>query len=245
MSAARPLAGRTVVVTRASDQAGPLVALLEAQGASVLEVPTIELAEPADNGAALREAAARSGAFDWVVVTSPNGAERLAASLPAPRPALRLAVVGPGTAAAASRLGLPPALVPQRFVAEGLLEAFPPGPGRVLVAQAEGARPVLVEGLRARGWQVEAVAAYRTVPAHPSRAVVDAAGAADAITFTSGSTVTGYLAAAGLVAVPAVVVCIGPVTAEVATAAGLQVSRVAAEHTLAGLVAAVVHALAD
>jgi uroporphyrinogen-III synthase len=134
--------------------------------------------------------------------------------------------------------------VPDRFVAEGLLAVFPPGPGRVLLPQAEAARPVLADGLVAAGWTVDAVVAYRTVPAEAAPALVERARGADAITFTSGSTVSGYLAAAGPGAVPAVVACIGPVTADAATAAGIPVTAVAAEHTIEGLVAALETALA-
>jgi uroporphyrinogen-III synthase len=136
--------------------------------------------------------------------------------------------------------------VPDRFVAEGLLEAFPAPPldppGRVLVAQAEGARPVLVEGLRARGWEVGAVVAYRTVTVEAPSELVTAAGAADAVAFTSGSTVAGFVEAVGLDASPAVV-AIGPVTADVARSFGLHVAAVADPHTLEGLVAAIVRAL--
>jgi uroporphyrinogen-III synthase len=82
------------------------------------------------------------------------------------------------------------------------------------------------------------------VPARPAPGLVAQAAAADAITFTSGSTVDGYLAAAGRAAVPPIVVCIGPVTADAAVRAGLVVARVATEHTLDGLVAAAVAALA-
>jgi len=238
------LAGRTVVVTRAAEQASMLVARLRARGATVFEVPTIAIADPADGGAALAAAAARLDAYDWVVLTSTNGVARFLAALGDRRPR-RIAVVGPGTAAAARQAGFEPDLVPDRFVAEGLLAAFPPGPGRVLLPQAEAARPVLADGLLAAGWDVDTVVAYRTVPAPADPAVLDRARRADAITFTSGSTVTGYLAAAGLGALPPIVVCIGPVTAAAAEAAGVVVSAVATEHTIDGLVAALDGALAS
>jgi uroporphyrinogen-III synthase len=236
------------VVTRAAEQASTLVARLREKGATVIEVPTIAIADPPDGGAALVAAVDDLDVFDWVVLTSTNGANRFLAALAA-RPAPpddppALAVVGPGTAAAVRAAGLEPALVPDRFVAEGLLAVFPPGPGRVLLPQAEAARPVLADGLVAAGWTVDAVVAYRTVPAEAAPALVERARGADAITFTSGSTVSGYLAAAGPGAVPAVVACIGPVTADAATAAGLPVTAVAAEHTIEGLVAALETALA-
>lgn len=242
----QPLAGRRVVVTRATDQAGALVSRLAALGAEVLEVPTIAIADPVDGGQALVDAVGSLRAGDWVVVTSPNGAQRLAAA--AGRRGLaegtRLAVVGPGTADACSHLGLAVDLVPtERFVGEGLVDAFPEGPGRVVVAQAAGARPAVVDGLRAKGWTVEPVVAYRTEAASVPASVVTAAADADAVTFASASAVTAYLAAGGRRAVPATVVCIGPVTAAAAEDAGLTVAAVATEHTVSGLVEAVVGAL--
>jgi uroporphyrinogen-III synthase len=134
-------------------------------------------------------------------------------------------------------------------VGEALVAAFPrPAPGgsatgRVLLAQAAGARPVVAEGLRAAGWDVEAVDAYRTVPAAPDADVLAAARSADAITFTASSTVQAFLEVAGPDTVPAVVVCIGPVTAATARDAGLAVTAVADPHTVEGLLAALVAAL--
>ncbi|MBA2625109.1 MAG: uroporphyrinogen-III synthase, partial [Acidimicrobiia bacterium] len=98
-------------------------------------------------------------------------------------------------------------------------------------------------GLGAKGWEVDAVEAYRTVPATPSPEALAAAAEADAIAFTSASTVDGYLAAAGHDAVPPAVVCIGPVTADAARAAGLTVAAVADPHTVEGLADAVVAVL--
>jgi uroporphyrinogen III methyltransferase/synthase len=237
-----PLADRTVVVTRATEQAGRLVSRLTELGATVVEAPTIGIADPLDGGTALAAAVHALDRYDWVVLTSPNGVERFLRAAGGRPFHGKVAAVGPGTAHALTSAGLPPALVPARFVAEGLLAVFPPGDGRVLLAQAEAARPVLADGLRSAGWQVDAIVAYRTVPVAPPAAVVARARGADAIMFTSGSTVAGYVSA-GLDAVPPVVVCIGPVTADAATAAGLNVAAVAAEHTIDGLVAAVVEVL--
>ncbi|MDQ3979552.1 MAG: uroporphyrinogen-III synthase, partial [Actinomycetota bacterium] len=108
--------------------------------------------------------------------------------------------------------------------------------GRVLLPQAAASRPVLAEGLNAKGWEVEVVTAYRTLPAAPAPDVLAAAAKADAIAFTSASTVSNYLDAAGPEALPPVVVCIGPVTAEEARNRGVAVTAVAGSHTLEGLV---------
>jgi uroporphyrinogen-III synthase len=244
-----PLHGRTVAVTRAPEQAGELTERLEALGARVVEVPTIQIVPPEDGGAALADAADRLTAYDWVVFTSANGAARLVGALdagpgrPAPNDWPHVAVVGSGTAEVLGAYGVPVDLVPARFVAEGLLDAFGDGPGRVLLPQAAVARPVLAEGLRARGWTVDVVTAYRTIPAVLPPELVAAAAAADAITFTSSSTVQNFLHAAGAEHLPPVVVCIGPVTAATAAERGITVAGVAAQHSLAGLVDAVVRAL--
>jgi uroporphyrinogen-III synthase len=242
------LVGRRVVVTRAGEQVGRLRSLLLDEGAEVIEVPTIAVVDAPDGGEALR--AAMRDLWDWVVVTSPNGAERsvAAAGGRAAAHAVRWAVVGPGTADALAAHGIRPALVPDRFVAEGLLAVFPRPPvddgGRVLVAQAEAARPVLVEGLRAAGWEVASVVAYRTVPVVPSPEQLEAVATADAVLFTSGSTVDALVQVAGASGMAGRVVAIGPVTAEAAERHGLNVAAVASPHSLEGLVAATVEALA-
>jgi uroporphyrinogen-III synthase len=238
-----PLGGRTIVVTRAAGQSGGLSAALRAAGAEVVEVPTIAVTDPDDHGAALRAAVDRVADYEWVVVTSVNGAQRFADALGVREvpSTISVAALGPGTAEALQRRRVPVALVPGRFVAEGLLEAFPAPSGhrRVLLAQADIAREVLAEGLREAGWTVDAVVAYRTVAASPSKEVLDAARKADAITFTSASTVESWLALAAP-ATPANVVCIGPVTAEAARRGGLTVARVAEPHSLPGLLDAVI-----
>jgi uroporphyrinogen-III synthase len=98
------------------------------------------------------------------------------------------------------------------------------------------ARDVLPDYLRVRGWEVDVVETYRTEPEQPAPDVLQAAGTADAITFTSSSTVTNYLEVAGADAVPPVVACIGPVTADTARANGLTVTIEAEVHTIDGLV---------
>jgi uroporphyrinogen III methyltransferase/synthase len=246
----RPLFGRRVVVTRAAGQAGELVARLRELGAEAVEVPAIEIVDPDDGGAALRAAAARVHTYDWVVFTSANAVVRLCAELRDARAfgRARIAAIGPGTADALAARNLVADLVPDRFVAEGLLASFPeagPAGGRVLLPRAAVARDVLPAGLRAKGWDVDVVVAYRTVAARPSPAAIAAAREADAICFTSSSTVTNYLAGAGREAVPPLVACIGPVTAETARAAGLTVDVVAEVHTTAGLLDALVAAFAE
>ncbi len=243
----RPLFGRRIVVTRARRQASGLSGRLRSLGADVVELPAITIEDPADGGAALRSAMAGVAGYEWVIFTSPNGVERAFADVPDTRAlgGVQVAAIGPGTADALARYRVVPDLVPERFVAESLLAAFPaPGPappgGRVLLARAAVARDVVPEGLRAAGWAVDVVEAYRTRPAEVATGALDAASGADAVTFTSSSTVTNYLAVAGRERVPPVVVCIGPVTAATAREHGLTVSVEAEVHSIDGLVDALV-----
>jgi uroporphyrinogen III methyltransferase / synthase len=246
----RPLFRRRVVVTRAREQAGELVALLQAQGAATVEVPAIEIRDPADGGAALAAAVDRLGDYDWVVLTSPNGAHRL---LDAVRDGgrdarafagARLAAIGPGTGEALAAANLVVDLVPPQFVAESLLDALPaptdPGRGRLLLVRAAVARDILPEGLRARGWDVDVVEAYRTEPVPVDDEQAAAVAGADVVTFTSSSTVIGFLAAMGDRPLPPAVVVIGPITAATARERGLAVDAEAEVHTIDGLVDALV-----
>ena len=138
-------------------------------------------------------------------------------------------------------------LVPERFVAESLLDAFPDPPtdrtGRVLLARAAVARDVLPDGLRERGWDVQVVDAYRTVPVEVTDERRAPVAGADAITFTSSSTVEHFVAALGPDAAPRVVACIGPVTAATARDLGLDVTVQSDVHTIDGLVDALVGAM--
>jgi len=243
----RPLFRRTVVVTRARADASALSERLRALGANVVELPTIDVKGPADGGVALRRAAAdfAVGRYQWVVFTSPRAVERF---LPLLRDArsfrtAAIAAIGPGTAAALAGHHLRADLVPTEFVAESLVVAFPQGDGEVLLPRAAVARDVLPNGLAAKGWSVDVVEAYRTVVAEADPAALQAAARADAITFTSSSTVTNYLAVAGAAAPPRVVACIGPVTAATARAAGMTVDVVAEQHCIDGLVDALVSRL--
>jgi uroporphyrinogen III methyltransferase / synthase len=213
-------------------------------------VPAIEIRDPADGGARLATAADRLGEYDWVVLTSPNGARRL---LDAVRDrgrdarafaGARLAAIGPGTADALACGNLVVDLVPPRFVAESLLEAFPEptgrAGGRVLLVRAAVARDVLPEGLRARGWQVDVAEAYRTEQVMLSQEQAAAVAGADVVTFTSSSTVTGLLTALGDRPLPPAVAAIGPITAATAREHGLAVDVEAEVHTIDGLVDALV-----
>lgn len=234
------LDGIRVVVTRARDQASTLVRRLRELGADTIEVPVIAIAPPDDGGAQLRAALADLPTYDWLVVTSANGVDAVCEAVDGDRlRGARVAVIGPATADRLRSRGVEPALIPERFVAEGLLDVFPAPPaagGRVLLAQADRARDVLAFGLRERGWDVDAVVAYRTVAAEVDPSVRSTVAGADAITFTSASTVENFVAAMGRDAMPRVVASIGPITTAAARALGVEVTVEADPHTIDGLV---------
>ncbi len=255
MSPRGPLAGKVVVLTRPRDQSDVLMRELGRRGAKAIVAPAIELV-PARSAAltrALKELAA--GEFEWITLTSRATVDVLASRL-APRDVrARVAAVGEGTSKAFRRwTHREPNLVPRTFTTAALARAFPRGRGRVLCARADVAPEGLEDALAAKGWAPIRVDAYRTrmprsLPGEARQALDE--GRVDAITFTSASTVRGFVGAlmgSGVAGTTVrggpKVVCIGPVTAREARARGLRVSAVAKPHTIEGLVAALERAFA-
>lgn len=244
------LTGRTVVVTRPADQSSSLVAALRRRGARAVVAPSIELV-PA-RSAALADALAdlEGGRFAWVTLTSRTTVEVLASRLPSARALgeTKVAAIGDGTSDAFRRwTRRAPDLVPTTFTTAGLVRAFPRGAGPVLCARADIAPPGLEDGLAAKGWFPTRVDAYRTrMPRSLPKEARDALAGAevDAITFTSASTVRGFVGALGTIKGAPKVVCIGPVTAKEARSHGLTVHAVARPHTIEGVVAALERAFA-
>jgi uroporphyrinogen III methyltransferase/synthase len=243
----RPLFGRSVVVTRARSQASELAARLAALGAEVVEAPAIRV-QPRANGEVAR-ATERIGDYALVCLTSPNGARLLLDAVArAGRDARALAgatvaAIGPGTAAELERGGVRADVVPERSVAEALVEALAAVPvqgRRALVARAAEARDVLPDALRERGAEVDVVALYDTVAEPLAEVQLDAAARADYVTFTSSSTVRFFsdaLHAHGArLSDAARVVSIGPVTSRAARERGLEVHVEATRHDVDGLV---------
>ncbi len=237
----RPLAGVTVAVTRARAQASGLAATLRGLGASVVQAPAIRIV-PLDGPAP------DVGGYDLVCLTSPNGAhllfERLSgAGLDARALAgATVAAIGPGTAQALREHGVGADVVPERFTAEGLVQALVDVPvTRALIARAAEARDVLPDQLRARGADVDVVALYETVAEPLDDAQLARVAAADYLTFTSSSTVRFLLEALGNRPRPSGrVVSIGPVTSATLSEHGLEPAVEAARHDIDGLVEALV-----
>jgi uroporphyrinogen III methyltransferase / synthase len=234
----RPLHGQVVAVTRARVQASGLAARLRDLGAEVLETPAIRI-EPRT------VLLARPEQYDVICFTSPNGVSVYFDALGRDARALAgatVAAIGPGTAAELERHGIRADVVPERFVAEGLLEALPDVRGKsVLVARAAEARDVLPDGLRELGASVHVVPLYDTV-AEPLSAGQRRALEEEVtyVTFTSSSTVRFFFEGGGALPDGARAVSIGPVTSETLREHGIEPQVEAARHDIDGLVAAIV-----
>jgi uroporphyrinogen III methyltransferase/synthase len=242
----RPLLGRTVVVTRARAQASDLAQRLAEAGAEVVEAPAIDiqLLPPEEVDASLGPV----GDYSLICLTSQNAVEPFWSALrrrgqdARALAGVRFATVGTATAQSLSARGIEADVVPERQVAEGLVEALAGEDvegRRVLIARAEEGRDLLPDALRQRGAQVDVVALYRTVRLPPSRASIEAGARADYVTFTSSSTVRYFTEAIGdSFPREARVVSIGPVTSETVRELGLEVHVEAARHDVGGLVEA-------
>jgi len=260
----RPLHGKRVVVTRARAQASGLAKALRNLGAEVVELPAIRI-EPTIESVEVRSAVERIGEYALIVLTSPNGVRLLfeamrnagldARALGSPKKqqageagssaansGTTVAAIGPGTARALSRRGISADIVPERFVAESLVEALAEvevAGKRVLVARAADARDVIPEHLEGRGAEVDVVALYETVREEPGAEAIESAQAADYVTFTSSSTVRNLTEALGeRFPKGARIVSIGPVTSEAAVGASLKVDVEAERHDIDGLLTA-------
>jgi uroporphyrinogen III methyltransferase/synthase len=250
----KPLAGRTVAVTRARAQASGLARSLRELGARVVQAPVVRMQR-------LPGPALDPTGYDLICVTSPNAAnelfERLAAAGRDARAlaGARIASIGPGTTDALARHGIAADIVPERFVAEGLVQALADvAVTRALVARARGGRETLPAALRAGGAEVDVLDLYETVVEPLSADALALALAADYVTFTSASTVRNFLSAAGeraegesaagegadggSLSAQTRVVSIGPVTSEALREHGLTVDVEASEHDIGGLLQA-------
>lgn len=252
----RPLFGKQVLVTRARDQASQLSELLRALGAQALEAPAIQIQKLGDY-TPLDTALLRLHDYRWTVFTSANGVAAVFHRLKAlgmdarAFGQTRVAAVGPTTAAALEERGITPDFVPGQYltkaVAAGLAQRDIAG-ARVLLPRTDIVGEDLAGALGAAGALVDQVVAYRTVQAatlDPEVEEILQEGKMDMVTFTSSSTVKHFVRLLdGNVALlsQSRIACIGPVTAKTAAEAGLRVDIVAQEHTIPGLVAAILEA---
>ncbi len=240
-----PLQGKRVMVTRPAHQAADFTADLRALGAEPVLFPTIEICPVADTDP-LDESIRRMNRYDWLVLTSANGVTMFWQRLQAlgldgrALAPVKIAAIGPATAENLTRRGITPDLIPEVYTAEGILAAFDRlgsvAGQRFLLARADIARQNLAEGLLARGAQVDEIPTYRTIPLETG----DEPPHVDIITFTSSSTVQGYVNCLGRRS-PAEalqnsdVICIGPITAQTAADLGVPVRAVAAKYTMNGI----------
>jgi uroporphyrinogen III methyltransferase / synthase len=252
----KPLAGKRIIVTRAGAQAFGLVEQIEAAGGEVVELATIEI-QPLESFAEFDAAINKIEQYDWLIFTSVNSVApflsrlRAGGKVPLSMGYLKIAAIGPETAKRLASAGITVCLVPQRYQAEGILDALGPEAvkqKRILIPRAAEAREILPETLRDWGAAVDVVAAYRT--ALPR---VDIAPVAellrrhkiDVITFTSSSTVKNFVRLfgdkpLGDIVCGSTLACIGPITARTVKDLGGRPHIVAEEFTIAGLVRAII-----
>ncbi|HUR37334.1 MAG TPA: uroporphyrinogen-III synthase [Terriglobales bacterium] len=254
-----PLAGKRIVITRAHHQAAPMARELEALGATVISIPTIEI-RPPQSFQPLDKALAKIQKYQWLVVTSVNGVQALAKRLDKagmPPSALRhlsIVAIGPATRDEMTALGFQVKLVPDEYVAESVVSAMQTHVRgqAVLLVRAKVARDVIPKALREAGAEVDVAEAYETVlppNAHKRLAenLENGRLQVDVITFTSSSTVSNFAAlvpkgsSPKLVLQNVLIASIGPITSATLLAMGLKADVEAAAFTSSGLV----QALAD
>ena len=247
---AKPLTGWRVLVPRGGPWGDHVAADLRAQGAQPIVAPMINFA-PTDDAPALEAALARlaAGDFDWMTVTSATTVDVLSSHRAVVAASTRIAAVGETTAAALIAAGYRVDIVPSEDnSARGLLEEWETAtsgqvPLRILTLRSEIAKPLLTEGLRRIGHDVESVVAYRTIGVPVDQRVVAdvAAGTVQALLVTSGSVAQQVQDQLGPIPESTVVACIGPRTARDAAAIGLRVDVVADSPSAESLIQALVH----
>jgi len=250
----KSLFGKGIVITRPEKQADDLARLLEKEGARTIHFPTIKIIPPADTKP-LDDALNNLGVYDWIIFTSANGVryfwERLAALGKDIRElkGVKICCIGPATAKKIRKRGISVDLVPEKYIAESILQSFAAIDLRgkkILIPRALDARDVLPEGLKKMGADVAVAAAYQTVNSGRKKDDLQKLleeGMVDVITFTSSSTVNNFVEIMGIDFVcPAQVkvACIGPVTAATAKKAGFSVDIHQEEYTISGLVKALI-----
>jgi uroporphyrinogen III methyltransferase/synthase len=250
----QPLFGKGIVITRPKEQAEEFADLLRRQGAKVIHFPTIKIV-PVAAGHELDQAIGNVEAYQWLIFTSANGARlffqrfgELGRDIRDLKE-VRICTIGPATAAVVEERGIKVDLIPESFVAEGVVEAFRNreiGGQRILLPRAEVARDIIPEGLTQLGAQVDVVDVYRTVSSGVEGGWLKKLihqGEVDIITFTSPSIFKNFMEIMGKdFQLPSgiKIACIGPVTAAVVEKAGLKIDIMPERYTIPGLVEAMV-----
>lgn len=237
-----------VVVTRAASQSAQLLRLLQEQGFEAIACPTISIESPSDNGVALAAACDSIADYAWVLFTSVNAVEHFFSSVACEVPSqIQFATIGEATLRALEAKKQRASFLPSVANAETFVMEFPDANSqntRVLLPQSSRARPVLRDGLCAKGWQVEVVEAYATRFAELSDDNRARCATADVVIFTSPSTCEGYLKTVGAPSPRQRVVCIGPTTANFVRANHIDVHAVAQVADEKAVVLAVCEAVA-
>ena len=247
----RPLFGKRIVVTRTREQAGELSKALRDLGADVIELPTIRIEHPEDKQS-FAEMVTHAHEYDWLVFTSPNGVERFFTAFFATYPDARslgnprIAAIGAGTAQKIREYRFAVDLIPEKFVAEGLIDAFKKESVEnltMLWIKAAESRDVIYDGLIKLGAIVDECIAYRTVPEteDPTGAKARLAEqGADLITFTSSSTADHFFALGLDWPEGCAAASIGPVTSQTLRKHGMPPAFEANPHDIPGFVSAIV-----
>ena len=251
----KPLFGKGIVITRPQRQADDLARLLISEGAYPISFPTIKIVPPED-WHKLDAALEALASYDWLIFTSANGVQYFFERLKEKDRDIRdlkgiqICCIGPATARQIEDKGIKVDLVPEQFIAEGILQSFAAMDikGRkILIPRAAKARDVLPEGLKTLGASVDVVTTYQTVNSGKKKeelAALISDNKVDVITFTSSSTVANFVEIMGHdFTLPAHVdvACIGPVTEAAAKKAGFKIDIQQEEYTMEGLVQALIN----
>jgi len=235
------LAGKRIVVTRPAEQSASIRQMLQARGAEVIEFPTVRI-EPASHPQPLQDALSRLETFDRIIFTSVNGVKHTWRWISCPwPPSIKVAAIGPATASALRAHHVEPDVIPSEYIAEALVSSLGCVQDQtILLPRASKTRPALLDLLRQAGAKVTAVTAYEThVNRPPDDAYVSLVPSVDVVTFTSGSTIEGFIELTSDMNLLFTTACIGPITAKAAISAGLQVHIIANTYTSEGLVTAI------
>jgi uroporphyrinogen III methyltransferase/synthase len=253
-----PLKGKSIVITRAKEQARSFSRKLKAFGARVIEFPTIKFAPPED-WSEVDKAISNLSHYDWLIFTSVNGVRFFFARLEekgldfSPLREISIAAIGPATAKEIEGRELKVSYIPENYVAESIVKGFKKyelSGKRALLPRAEKARELIPEKLREEGMEVDVVTVYRTLPERKNASEMARMiknGEVDLITFTSSSTVRNFVEVlkekldlkSSLSQVK--IACIGPVTAKTARELGLKVDILAEEFTIDGLIKSILN----